>query len=158
MNGSNMVYWYIHWWMVVACQEIVWPWKSEFFTSESSKTASNTISASDTAPDSRVSTITLPCMHGYRLSMCWEKVPWYKASSPLVAAPLPVSPGAGVPAGVQWWWSAPSVGWLDPGHTHALCNPAGPALLEEEKMVHWNRTCGWLPSSHIHHQKRWSEH
>ena len=47
--------------MTAAYQEMVWPLKSKFFTSKSSDTASITISASDTAPDSRVSTITMPC-------------------------------------------------------------------------------------------------
>lgn len=149
--------WYIYWWMAVAYQEMVWPLKSKFFTSKSSDTASITISASDTAPDSRVFTITLPCTAWVQCAVR-RNLGTRVAHSPSVVALPPVVPGAGAPAGVQRWWSAPSVGWLGPGRTHALCNPAGPALLEEEKVVHWNTTHSWPPSSQILHQKRWSEH
>ena len=84
MNGSSMVS----------------PLKSKFFTSKSSDTASITISASDTAPDSRVFTITLPCTAWVQCSVR-RTLGTRVAHSPSVVALPPVVPGAGAPAGVQ---------------------------------------------------------
>ena len=99
--------------MAVAYQEMVsLTSKSKFFTSKSSDTASITISASDTAPDSRLSTITLPCTAwGHTINVAVRRTLGIRvAHSPSVAALPPVVPGAGAPASVQQWWSAPSVG------------------------------------------------
>jgi len=62
--------------------------------------------------------------------------------SPSAAGPPPVSPAAGAPAAVWQWWSGQSAEWLGSGHTHALCNPEEPALLEkEDDPLHRGTTC-----------------